>query len=66
MKRWLVYYKQRRHGSDRWIDANAVIEKTPAEFLLSMLEKHPDCESRLMWAMEIDGDATAERLGDML
>ena len=64
--RWLVYYKQRRHGSERWTEANGVVYQHPSTFLLSMLENHPDCESRLMWAIEIDDEDTAKRLASQL
>ena len=62
MKRWLVYYKQRQYGAERWIEANAVTDQHPAEFLLYLLRKHEDHESRLMWAIPIDDEETAAGL----
>ncbi len=66
MKRWIVYYKQRAHGSDRWVEANGVSDQHPAAFLLNMLDKFPDHESVLMWAMEVDDETTAARLSGRL
>lgn len=57
---WLVYYKQRRPGQTYWIEANAVSDKTPGEYLLMLRTEHIECESMLMWATEIDSKTAAE------
>jgi len=62
IKRWLVYYKQRKHGAREWIEANGVTDQHPAAFLLHLLRKYEDHESRLMWAIQIDDKNTAAGL----
>ena len=52
---WLVHYAQRT------TEANAVTTKHPGKFLLDMLTRHPDINSRVLWAIEID-PVTATKL----
>ena len=58
-QQWLVYYKQRRPGQAHWLEANAVTDQNPGEFLLGLRTRHVDHESVLMWATELDSKTAA-------
>lgn len=62
IKRWLVYYKQRPHGTDRWIEANGVTDLHPAAFLLHLQTRFDTHQSLVMWATLIEDDDTAAGL----
>lgn len=60
-RHWLVYYKQRRPGQAYWLEANAVTDMPPGEYLLMLRTKHQDHESVVMWATEVT-EGTAKEL----
>lgn len=53
-KYWLVYYGQRPPGRPLFVEANEVIDKHPAQFLLELLKNYPSFDNRLTFAIEID------------
>ncbi len=50
---WLILYSQTENG--RVISANTVLETHPADFLIHLINKYPNCNNKLLFAIEISG-----------
>jgi len=48
---WLILFSQKENG--REISANDVSEIHPADFLIHLINKYPNCDNKLLFAVEI-------------
>jgi hypothetical protein len=53
---WLVHYKQRRYGTQEWIEANTVAAIHPVVFLMQMKKRDSGHESVVTFATEVPED----------
>lgn len=55
-KHWLITYQQRVYGRELWQVANCTTNKSPAKWLIDTTARDDNCDTVLMFAVEITED----------
>ena len=55
-KHWLITYQQRVYGRELWQVANCATSKSPAQWLLDTKSRNDNCDTVLLFAIEISDD----------